>query len=206
MKWLNRKILGTSKLVLLYSLLLGGGHAAELVSSDRFLLKVLDRTISFQDIAFHQRNLKALSCVYPESMVVNYFEKKMVKDLAQFVTKFPKDEVAVKKYLHGHESTLKEIRLYFKMLRYSEDQNSKVTPEISELIREGSKDNKCDLGIIYKDTLKTNFISLLKLELYLKSRYGAQLKSSKSGFQGIRPSLDLFTESLDKQFGHEYFW
>jgi hypothetical protein len=58
---------------------------------------------------------------------------------------------------------------------------------------------------LYKDTLKTNFIGLIEAELYLRTRYGAQLKQSR-GFDGIRSSIELFIESLDKQFAHEYYW
>jgi hypothetical protein len=206
MKLLNKKISQISKSVLLYSLFVGGLHAQELISSDRFLIKILDRTVSFLDIEFQERNLRALNCIYPESMVLGYFEKGSLKQMEDFTRNFPTEEEKVKPYLHSHEIILKKIRHYFKMLRYSEDQNSKVTPEISDLVRQGTKENKCGSDVLYKDTLKTNFISLLKLELYLRSRYGGQLKSSKRGFEAIRPSLDLFVDSLDKQFGHEYFW
>lgn len=206
MKLLNKKISRISKFLLLYSLLVGGAWAQKVISSDRFLIKILDRTISYQDIAFHERNLQALDCIYPDSLTVGYMEKSFLKELETFIAKFPKDEEEVKTYLHGHETTLKKIRLYFKMLRYSEDQNAKVTKDLAALIREATKENKCETNVLYKDTLKTNFITLLRLELYLRTRYGSQLRASKRGFESIRPSLDLFVDSLDKQFGHEYFW
>jgi hypothetical protein len=206
MKLLNKKISRISKFLLLYSLTVGGAWAQKLISSDRFLVKILDRTISYQDITFHERNLQALDCIYPDSLTVGYLEKPFLKDLEHFIQKFPKEEDLVKTYLHGNEAILKKIRYYFKMLRYSEDQNAKVTKDLAELIREATKENKCDTNVLYKDTLKTNFIGLLRLELYLRTRYGSQLKASKRGFEAVRPSMDLFLDSLDKQFGHEYFW
>jgi hypothetical protein len=139
-------------------------------------------------------------------MTVGYLDKSFLNELEVFVEKFPKEEDQIKTYMHGHEAVLKKMRFYFKMLRYSEDQNSKVTQDLAEIIREATKENKCDSKVLYKDTLKTNFIGLLRLELYLRTRYGGQLKASKRGFETIRPSLDLFVDSLDKQFGHEYFW
>jgi hypothetical protein len=186
--------------------MVGGAWAQKLISSDRFLVKILDRTISYHDIVFHERNLSALNCIYPDSLTVGYLEKPFLVELETFIKKFPKDDDGVKTYMHGNEPVLKKIRLYFKMLRYSEDQNAKVTQDLAELIREATKENKCDTKVLYKDTLKTNFIGLLRLELYLRTRYGSQLKASKRGFESIRPSLDLFVDSLDKQFGHEYFW
>ena len=44
------------------------------------------------------------------------------------------------------------------------------------------------------------------MEIYLRSRYEGQLKGQKKNFDIIRPSIDLFVDSLDKQFTHEYYW
>lgn len=180
--------------------------AEQVVSSDRFILKVIDRAVSFQDINFQLRNLKALECVYSDSLVVSYFDKSFLKDLESFVKSFPAKDEDVVKYLHGHEEVLKKLRYFFKMLRYSEDQNKKVSTDLSKLIREGTKENRCQTSILYKDTLKTNFKSLIEMELYLRSRYEGQLRSHKRNFDFIRPSIDLFVDSLDKQFLHEYYW
>ncbi|WP_408095352.1 hypothetical protein ACJVC5_09935 [Peredibacter sp. HCB2-198] len=192
------------KLALLFNLLIGGVHA-KVVSSDRFLIKILDRTVSFQDINFQFRNFKALSCLYDDSMVVQYFDKSFIKDLESFVTEFPEGDDEVRRFMHGRATELKKIRHFFKMLRYSEDQKNTVSPKLAQIIREGTLENKCGAGVLYKDTLKTNFITLMELELYLRARYGGQLKNNQK-FESIRPSIELFVESLDKQFGHEYYW
>jgi len=132
--------------------------APEFISSDRFLLKVVDRAITIQDISYQLRNLNALNCIYSDALVVSYFEKSFLKELDTFIKGLPKEDAEVSKYLH------------------------------------------------HKDSLKTNFKSLIEMELYLRSRYEGQLKSSKRNFDFIRPSIDLFVESLDKQFLHEYYW
>ncbi len=180
--------------------------APELISTDRFLLKVVDRAITLQDINYQLRNLNALDCIYSDALVVSYFEKSFLKELETFVKGLPKEDAEVSKYLHAHADLLKKIRHFFKMLRYSEDQNKKVTYELSKLIREGTRENNCQKAILHKDSLKSNFKSLIEMELYLRSRYEAQLRSSKRNFDFIRPSIDLFVESLDKQFLHEYYW
>lgn len=199
------------KFLLLFNLLIWGAQAQEvdtskLVSSDKFLLKVVDRAISLQDIKYQLRNLKALNCIYDDALVVSYFEKSFIKELDTFVKDMPEKDSEVPKYLHNHGVLLKKIRYFFKMLRYSEDQNKKVTIGLSKLIREGAKENNCESEVLYKDTLKTNFKSLIEMELYLRSRYEGQIRSSKQNFDFIRPSVDLFVESLDKQFLHEYYW
>ena len=177
-----------------------------MISSDRFLLKILDKIISFQDVEFQLRNLKALNCLYDDSLIVKYLDKKYLIDLTQFVDEFPKGDEEARKLLHGQEQVLQKTRHLFKMLRYSEEQKMDVTPKLMELIRESVKENKCDMKILYRETLKINFISLMKLELYLRARYGGQLKGHSSNFDSIRSSIELFVESLDKQFSHEYFW
>ena len=192
------------KSVLLYSLLIGGSGAA-VISSDRFLIKILERTISFNDIQFQFRNLKALNCVYDNSFVIQYFGKGLIGDLSTFIKSFPKEDDESRKFLQKEEKLLQKIRYLFKMLRYAENQRTDLDPSVVKLVRESVVANKCDPEILYKDTLKTNFIGLLELEIYLRARYGGQLKSQAS-FQDIRSSVDLFVESLDKQFSHEYYW
>ena len=194
------------KYLLLCNLLIGGLHAQELVSSDRFLIKIVDRAVSFQDITYQLRNLKALDCIYDDALIVSYFEKSFLKDLDNFVKNFPIKDDEVTKYLHAQTELLKKIRYFFKMLRYSEDQNKKISTELSQLIREGTRENRCQKSILHKDSLKTNFKSLIEMELYLRSRYEGQLRSNKRNFDIIRPSIDLFVDSLDKQFPHEYYW
>jgi len=152
------------------------------------------------------RNLKALHCVYSDSLVINYFGKNFAKNLEKFLKKLPKDINTQSSYLRAQKEMLLQVRLFFKMLRYSEDQNKKVNQSAVELIRESAQVNKCDREILYKDRVKTNFQALLELEIYLKSRYEGQLKSTRTQFHTIKPSIDLFVETLDKQFTHEYYW
>jgi hypothetical protein len=210
MKSLSKKISVISKSVLLFSILAISAGAETVkspapVSSDRFLMKILDRTVSVQDIGFQMRNLAALHCIYDDAFVVMYFEKSFIPELKKFLSEIPDDPKELRPFLHAREGTLKKIRTFFKMLRYSEDQKGTVSPELQKLIRESTKENKCGTAVLYKDTLKTNFIALLHLELYLRTRYGNQLKTSRS-FDEVRSSVDLFVESLDKQFPHEYYW
>ncbi len=139
-------------------------------------------------------------------MVTLYFEKSFIKETDKFVDNFPKEDADVKTYLRSREDYMKKLRYLFKILRYSGDQDWKVSTELTKIIRETTKENKCQTAVLYKDTLKTNFIALLKIELYLRSRYGTQIKSNRRGFDSIRPSLELFMDSLDKQFPHEYYW
>ncbi|MGE3608433.1 MAG: hypothetical protein AB7I27_02505 [Bacteriovoracaceae bacterium] len=206
MKLLNKRISEISKLVLLFSLCLVA-RAETLVTQDRFLIKILDSTISYQDISFQVRNLEALHCVYSDAFIIQYFGKKFLGEIGLFVKNFPKDEDKVKPYLHQQEEVLKKLRVLFKMLRYTSDQKGMISQTVTELIKESTQANKCDPGILHKEDLKTNFKNLLESELYLRSRYGGQLKSSGSqNFEVIRGSIDLFIDSLDKQFVHEYYW
>jgi hypothetical protein len=179
--------------------------SANVISSDRFLIKIIDRTVSVQDIQFQLRNTKALNCIYDDSYVIQYFEKGFIQELNNFLENMPKTDTEIRPYLHNHEAILKKTRLFFKMLRYSEDQKAEVSPSLAKLIRESAKENRCNTEVLYKDTLKTNFIALMEMELYLRSRYSGQLKNGQS-FNTVRPSIELFVESLDKQFGHEYYW
>lgn len=217
MKLLNKRILRISKSALLCSCFLavslswaqspkvGAPGQPVLVSSDRYLIKIVDRTLSFRDLIFQTRNLKAIGCVFDDSLVVEYFGKDFIREMEQFTKKFPEGNESVRSYLHAQEPLLKKIRHFFKMLRYAEDQKGKITPDLIKAIRQSVRENNCSRDILYKEGLKTNFINLLQLELYVRTRYGGQLKSIRN-FSTIKPSIDLFIESLDKQFAHEYYW
>ena len=204
MKLLNKKISPILKLVLLFNFLIGGVQAS-VISSDRFLMKILDKTISLQDVTFQLRNVKALSCIYEDSFVLQYFKKDFVNQLEEFVSKMPKEDEEVRSYLTTKNETLKSIIYFFKMLTYAEDQKIEVSTKAKSLIRESAKENQCNSNVLYKDSLKTNFISLMEMEIYLRTRYGNQVKTKES-FEAIRSSIEIFIESLDKQFTHEYYW
>ncbi len=176
-----------------------------MISSDRFLLKILDKIVSYKDIEFQLRNLRALNCLYDDSYIIRYFDRAYLKDLSLFVEKLPTADEEVRKYLHVNEEIMHKTRHLFKMLRYSEEQKLNVSEQLTGLIRESVKENKCNSEILYKNSLKTNFLSLIRLELYLRARYGGQLKGT-STFETLKPSIELFVESLDKQFAHEYYW
>jgi hypothetical protein len=209
MKLLSKRTSRISKFLLRSSLLLAwvSSFAAPVqVSSDRFLLKIIDQTISVSDFQFQVRNLEALHCVYDDALVIRYFGKNFIKEMSAFVSNFPKDDEGVRVHMHKETELLRKVRLLFKLLRYSEDQKDLVSTKLTQLIREGSRENKCAPAILHKESLKTNFIHLMQVELYLRSRYGNQLTESKQNFDSIRPSIDLFVDSLDKQFLHEYFW
>lgn len=72
-----------------------------------------------------------------------YFQKSFLPELKKFLADLPDDTKALRTYLHEREATLKKVRTFFKMMRYSEDQKGNVSPELQKLIREGTKENKC---------------------------------------------------------------
>lgn len=146
-----------------------------------------------------------LDCVNNQSLIVRYFEKGFAGEIASFLKNFPEDNKDVSPYMHNHQEVLKKLRIFFKLLRYAEDQQTAVSTDVKSLIRETAREYKCSNEILYKNDLKTNFKQLLRLELYLRGRYGTQLEDKRS-FESIKQSMELFMESLDKQFAHEYFW
>ncbi len=206
MKLLKIKTLGILKLALLFSLFISKTQADQVLLSDRFIFKVMDDVYSLQDLNYQSRNLNALKCVYPDAFVLRYFGEDFLKKFKKFNEEFPQENSEAIKYLHLHEDLLRQIRFFFKGMKYAEDQKLVVSEDVTKIIIEATKVNKCDTKILKDDGLKANFISLLRLELYLRSRYAPQMDSKKIDFNTVKSSIDLFIESLDKQFSHEYFW
>ena len=203
MKLLNKTISEISKFLLLFNLCLYPVKGFT-ETSDRFLLKIVDKTISLKDINFQLRNFQALQCAYPSSIIQNYFGENFLKTWKSFLAKMPMNDKDISLYMHSQEEFLKSLRLYFKLLRYSLDQRGEVSKEVTSLMKESLRESKCSKDVFFKKRLKTSFVELLKAELYLKSRYGNQLKDERNA-STVKDSIDLFMESLDKQFYHEYY-
>jgi hypothetical protein len=136
-----------------------------------------------------------------DTLVIQYFEKSFMQNSILLSRIFQPDE-EVRRYLHGNERSKRP------------DSSSKcfvirkmkvVSPALTKIIRESAKENKCNTENLYKDTLKTNFITLMEMELYLRADYGVSRKKTKvSKLSNLQlnfcriPSISLF--------GHEYCW
>jgi hypothetical protein len=205
MKLLKIKTLVILKLALLFSV---SNYALSetILVSDRLVLKIVDQVYSLQDFKYQSRNLSTLKCVFSDSVIVSYFTPDFIAEFRDFVGNYPKTYSELEKYYDKKDKLLKKIRYFFKGIKYSEDQKLVVSDEVETLVRESTKINKCDSEILKTNGLKSNFVSLLRLELYLRSRYLAgDLSSKKKDFGLLKSSIDLFIDSLDKQFSHEYF-
>lgn len=178
MKLLRIKILVTLKLVLLFNLF-GWSLFANTIVYDRLLLKVMDQVYSLQDFKYQLRNLKTLNCVFPDSITVRYFTPAFLESFSNFLQDYPSTSDKIQTYYMDKELLLRKLRLFFKGIKYSEDQKLTVSDEVEGLIRESTKINKCDPDILKTNGLKANFLSLLRLELYLRSRYVDSSTNSK---------------------------
>lgn len=207
MSWLKIAILLTSKFLLLFSQVSYAAPSSQekVLTSERFIFKIVDQSVGISDVKFQLRNLQGLDCVNNQSLIIRYFGKGFALGMSRFVKDLPQDSNLVSPYLHKHQELLKKMRLFFKLLRYADDQQTSVGQDIRKLVRESAKEYKCNTEILYKDDLKSNFKQLLRLEMYVRGRYGSQLADNRS-FESIKQSMDIFMDSLDKQFGHEYFW
>lgn len=207
MSWLKIAILLISKFLLLFSQVSYAAPSPQekVLTSERFIFRIVDQSVGISDINFQLRNLQGLDCVNHQSMIVRYFGKGFALDMDKFSKGIPEDSTNVSAYLHNHQDLLKRMRIFFKLLRYADDQQTTIGLDVRKLVRESAKEYKCNTEILYKDDLKSNFKQLLRLEMYLRGRYGSQLADKRS-FESIKQSMELFMDSLDKQFAHEYFW
>lgn len=181
----------------------------DILSQDRYFFKIINTVISQKDLSYLERNLKVLKCVFETPVLTDLFSSELVKNLSHFLTQLPSshkiDDQKVRDKLKSHEKMMKKLRMLFKLLLYVKNQSILIRPQMIQLVRSTIKENKCSEDVFYKKSLKTNFLELLKLEIYLKSRYGTQMKKNDE-IDVTKASLSTFVESLDKQYSHEYFW
>src|SRR5690606_33116645 len=114
MKLLNKTISEISKYLLLFSIVFLPIRGFT-QTSDRFLLKIVDKIISVKDLHFGLRNLEALDCAYSGSIIHNYFQKSFVREWKDFLKDLPTESKEISRYLYQKEAFLKKLRLYLKL-------------------------------------------------------------------------------------------
>jgi hypothetical protein len=206
MKLLNIKTLVILKLVLLFNGTLGWADN-KVISSDKLILKISDQVFALSDFRFQFRNLKALDCIYSHnSIVIQYFGRSFLTKFDRFLEKYPEETSEIARFHKNHEFFLKQLRFFFKGIKYADDQKLVFNETLESLIKESASLNRCDQSVLKENKLKANFVSLLRLELYLRTRYsGSKEKVNKNELKRLKDSIDLFVESIDKQLPHEYF-
>lgn len=170
---------------------------------DRFIFRVADQVVSLQDLKSTDQDWSALRCHLPDSLIIEYVGEAFRKKLQENIGVLEK----LDKPLGANAPLtifLGSMRSFWKLLTYIDNQEVGLLPELEKTFLRSSH---CPSVEGEPKKLRASFRRWLRVEIYLRSRYG-QGDISKDGerIQKRHQSISLFVDSLDKQVTHEDFW
>lgn len=181
---------------------------AKTLYKDAFIYKVSDEVYSLKDLQIMADNLKSLNCYYKDSLLTKVFEDiytegknpklYQVKDY----TKTP--------YTSAQKEIFKKMVLFHKLKFYSDSHKISVKPSVIKAFYLASRQIGCSGSIFLSSSEFTkNFESMMKMELFLRSRYLPEEKSGKNtnadNLQAVK-SIKTLLNSIDKQVSEETYW
>ena len=177
--------------------------AAPTGQKDRFLFRVADQVVSVQDLKLTDADFSSLACQLPDSLLLEHvgdgFRKKLHESVARLDT--------LTTPLGGETPLiifLASVRQIWKLLTYIDTQDVSISSDLEKSFLGASQ---CPSIMGPDKKMRASFRRWLRVEVYLRSRYGQGKISQEKGRKEKRfQSISLFVDSLDKQVVHEDFW
>lgn len=180
--------------------------APKLILQDAFVFRVINEVVSLNDMQRDYKLLQDLKCYYPESVLVIIFENlRKNADSINFNSLTPKQLT----YDKSQKEFFAQVIKFYKLKAYISSHQVVVAPALVGGLYTVAKRSGCRLnGFESSDKLQENFEQLLKMEIFLRSRFLPDEKGppSKERLVKIKSSARLFLESVSKQITEEVFW
>lgn len=181
---------------------------AKTLYKDAFIYKVSDEVYSLKDLQIMADNLNSLNCYYKDSLLTKVFKGIYTKGsspklyVVKDYTKTP--------YSESQKEIFKKMVLFHKLKFYSDSHKVNVKPSVIKAFYLASRQLGCSGSIFISSSEFTkNFESMMKMELFLRSRYLPEEKSGKNteadNAQAVKSIKTLLT-SIDKQISEETYW
>lgn len=180
--------------------------SAKLVLQDAFVFKVVNEVVSLNDMQRDYKLLQDLKCYYPESVLVIIFEG-LTKNAEkiQFSSFTPKQLTFDK----TQKDFFSQVIQFYKLKAYISTHQVVIAQALVGGLYTVAKRSACRLdGFESSNKLQTNFEQILKMEIFLRSRFLPDELGppSKERLIKIKSSARLFLESVSKQITEEVFW
>lgn len=170
---------------------------------DRLLFRVNQTVVGVHDLEVAHADLSALSCRFPDSLVIAWVGDKFLPKLK-----------AVSRYLgtsqenlssnQGNVIFLASVTKLWKVLLFADTQDVALRADLEKKI---IKVAGCDSILFANKSMRDSFRRWLRLEIYLRSRYAPNgMSPERDWVDKRRGSINQFAESIDKQLPHENFW
>ncbi len=192
-------------------LLLGGffllniQSQAEVIRQDRMIFKVARTVYSQNDLLQIFTHLNDLSCMYPDSLLYKIFNQDFSQESYKFLSGSKSGKLS-----EVHKTHFLKLMPFMKLLIYAKSQAVVVNPSISKYMILSAKNNSCSRRNLNKDnSLKAGLAELLRLEIFVRSRFLPSEKSGKTNQQDLVKSIQAarnLMKSIDRQIEEEVYW
>jgi hypothetical protein len=180
---------------------------AEVINQDRMIFKVARSVYSQNDLLQKFTDIGNLSCLYPDSLLRKIFLKEFQKsDLQQTFRRLNSTKLSdeQKKYFLN-------LIPFMKLFIYAKSQSVVVNPSISKYFILSAKKNSCSQATSFNsdNSLKPGLAEMLRLEIFVRSRFLPSEKSGKTNDQDISKAIIAaknLMKSIDRQIEEEVYW
>ena len=184
--------------LLAYSSMVSG----QILLQDKFIFKVSNEIFSLKDIQRNHQGLKQLKCVYPESLTYAIFINE-VKRARQEFFEFSQD------FSQKQIEYFKSLMSFYKLYVFSENSDVKVNQSLIKYLKIAAKENGCDKKVFNGEDFNPSFFKLIKLEVFVRSRFLATEKNSQGNTTNSQKAIVAVRNliaSINEQIESEVFW
>ena len=178
---------------------------SSVIHQDRMIFKVSRTVFSQNDLLKIFTDINDLSCLYPESLLVQIFHK----EFSQKNIKYFSPRVGLE-LLASQKAYFLRIIPFMKLLTYAKSQSVVVNPSLSKYFYLSAKKKSCSvLGFKSDKTLKPGLGAILRLEVFVRSRFLPSEKSGKTNSDDIQKAIQAaknLMKSIGRQIGEEVYW
>lgn len=177
-------------------------HSA-VVFEDKMVFKINTKVFSLNDLKTYHKMINNLACTYDESLLIKLFKDEFSLSKLKLYKLDNKYSVEQKAYFS-------ELIDFAKLYVYSTSQTVVVDPKITKFFLLSAKQNKCDVSsFIENGEFTQEMQEILKLEIFVRSRFLPSEKNGKSTADDIKKAL--FTarnlmSSIGRQIEDEVYW
>lgn len=176
---------------------------ANTVLADKFVFKVANEVFTVKNLKTYFDQLQNLKCIYPETLLARVFDKEFSQDSNKWYFVSPK-------FNQGQQVYFNTVISFSKLLVYSKSHNVTVKKSLKKYFYLSAKNLKCGFSAFETSReLKPQFEEILRLEIFMRSRFLPTEQAGKSTkadiVKAVKSAKDLIN-SIDKQIDQEVYW
>jgi len=172
--------------------------------SDVFLFRIVDTVYSLNEVKSIHKDLKTLKCIYPESLLKDVFKGVISRGEDQSI--FKVKDYSKEKYSAVQITFFKKLIRFAKLKSYIQSHKVKLSPGLEGLFYQAAVKNKCSMQVFGVDKkFAPNFFKLVRMEIFLRSRYILDDKKKNGGQSGAQ-GVNALIKSIENQISEEVYW